>query len=144
MNTIITIIIGLITGYIISIFQNAGKDSWNWLCKKFNLLKENYNTYKNVKKIKNEYNKEKEIIAKYEKDIENYNLRYQQNKLEILEQKIKEKYGDDAWGLWWLDVNDNNKIKSIAIHNDIVMYLPNIEYYEHIWKDMGELNIYEI
>lgn len=142
MNTFIGIIIGLIIGYFTSIFQNAGKDSWNWICKKYKKLKENYNIYKNAQKIINEYNKQKEIIKQYENDIYCYNLKYEQNRLEILEQKIKEKYGDDAYGLWWFF--DNGQIKSNTIHNEKFMELPYIGYHEHIWKDMGKLNTYKI
>jgi len=141
MKTTIIFIMGLIGGYLLSIFQKAGKDTWDFIYSKYKLLKQNYNIYKDANKIINEYNKQKQIIKQYENDIYCYNLKYNQNKLEILEQKIKNTYGEEFYGDWWFD--DNMKIKSSTRHNGKNMLLPYIEYNECIWKDMGELKIYK-
>lgn len=141
-DDIISTIIGIITGYVLSVSQNAGDDTWNYIKKKYNQFKDNYHLYKKAKNIINDYNKQKEIISKYENDIKIYNLKYNQNRLEILEQKIKETYGNDAYGLWWFF--DDGQIKPNTIHDGNYMELPYIGYHEHIWKDMGELKIYKI
>lgn len=124
---------------ILSFFK---KELIGYIYKIYNQTKERYNIYKNAKNIINNYNKQKEIIKQYETDINCYNIKYKQNKLEILIQKIKDQYGEDNFGNWWFD--DNMELKSIVRHNEKTMQLPYIEYYEHIWKDMGELKIYKI
>lgn len=132
---------------LLYVFNIIIKGTYCSIQDKYKQIVDSYKIYKKARQILSEYNKQRDeinrqgnIIDKYREEVSRYNMLYNENKREILVTKIKECYGEDAWGDWWID--DDNKFRPVLKHNEIIFYLPHINFNEHIWKSFGELTIY--
>lgn len=142
-------IMGMIMGYFISIFTDAGKDTWASIKNLYNKIKENYRLFKNVKQILNEYKELKINNQKYKEQVKQYNTYYEEWCREYYINQIRENYGDELCTPEilrekWLD--NNNNWRMTIFHNGKRYDINSIgldTLNKNIWKSVGKLEMYD-